>query len=74
MPSPSETSVRTNPVAAFFAVTVTPGIAAPWSSTIRPEMVPVVCCAAAGVAASQSAQSTIIEVMIFFIPDGLRLN
>ena len=33
-------------------------------------MVPVVCCATAGVAASQIEQRTIIEEMIFFMPDG----
>ena len=72
MPSPSDTSVRVNPVAALFAVTVAPGTAAPWSSTMRPVMLPVVCCATAGVAASQIEQRTIIAVMIFFMPDGLR--
>jgi hypothetical protein len=41
---------------------------------MRPVMLPVVCCAAAGLAASQIAQRTIIEVMILFMPDGLRLN
>jgi hypothetical protein len=39
---------------------------------MRPVMLPVVCCATAGVAASQSEQRTIIEEMIFFMPDCLR--
>jgi hypothetical protein len=33
-------------------------------------IVPVVCCATAGVAASQIEQRTIIEETIFFMPDG----
>src|SRR5437764_12444630 len=45
MPDASLTSVRVQPVDPRFAVTVTPGIAAPCSSRILPVMLPVVCCA-----------------------------
>src|SRR6266853_6462263 len=45
MPSASLTSVRVKPVFGLLAVTVAPGVAAPWGSRTRPEMLPVVCCA-----------------------------
>src|SRR3954468_9105668 len=66
MPSPSDTSVRTNPVCGLRAVTVTPGTAAPCVSTMRPVMLPVVCCANA-MAGAMNAPNTIIATMIFFI-------
>ena len=55
-PSGSLTSVRVKPVAALFAVTVTPGTAAPCGSRIRPVTLPVVCCANAD---AQESSSTI---------------
>ncbi len=73
MPSPSVTPVRTKPVSVFLPVTVTPGIAAFWSSVIRPVMLPVVCCANAG-ELSTSAQSASAAQIILFIPAGLPLG
>ena len=72
MPSPSVTPVRTKPVSVFLPVTVTPGIAAFWSSVIRPVMLPVVCCANAG-ELSTSAQSASAAQIFLFIPGGLLL-
>jgi len=50
MPTESDTTVRVKPVAGFVAVTVAPGMMAPCWSTIRPEMLPVVCWASTGAA------------------------
>jgi hypothetical protein len=73
MPSPSETSVRTNPVWVLRPVIVTPGMAEPWASTMRPEMLPVVCWALAVTAVHSTAASAIIPEMILFLfmPCGL---
>jgi len=43
--SAQEIASRVKPVEALEAMTVAPGMAAPWSSSTRPTMVPVVCCA-----------------------------
>ena len=50
--------MRTNPVAAFMAVIVAPGTAMPWGSITRPVIVPVVCCANEGRAASVTAMAS----------------
>ncbi len=63
-------SVRTNPVATSRAVTVTPGRAAFCSSVTRPLMLPAVCWAIAGTAATHTRRietSTILR-----IPDLLK--
>src|SRR4029079_3087581 len=52
MPSALVDSVLVKPVASFRAVIDTPGIALPCSSSARPLIVPVVCCANAGMQAS----------------------
>src|SRR4029453_1512222 len=52
MPSALVDSVLVKPVASFLAVIDTPGIALPCSSSTRPLIVPVVCCANAGTQAS----------------------
>src|SRR4029077_11046595 len=52
MPSALVDSVLVNPVASFRAVIDAPGIALPCSSSTRPLIVPVVCCANAGMQAS----------------------
>jgi hypothetical protein len=63
-------SARVKPVCVLRAVTITPGTAAPWVSTIRPLMFPVVCCASAG-RASATAHTAIIATMNFLMPAGL---
>ena len=63
----SLTSERLKPVALFFAVIVTPGTAAFWASVMRPEMLPVVCCADAAELVNTSAQTAIIATIILFI-------
>src|SRR4029079_5234030 len=52
MPSALVDSVLVKPVASFRAVIDTPGIALPCPSRRRPLIVPVVCCANAGMQAS----------------------
>src|SRR6476646_7942578 len=52
MPSALVDSVLVKPVASFLAAIDTPGIALPCSSRTRPLIVPVVCCADAGMQAS----------------------
>src|SRR5262245_44142766 len=61
-PSVSVTAVLTpcGPV----AVTVTPGTASPWASTMRPFNVPVVSCAIAGITATMNAKAAIIATRL----------
>src|SRR5262249_2903080 len=63
MPSASVTSLRVNPVPLLLAVTVTPGTAAFCASTIRPWMLPVVCCAAAGPATAMTAIASVATII-----------
>src|SRR5262245_29356893 len=63
-PSASVVSVRVKPVVGLFAVTVTPGIAAPCWSTTRPVIAPVVCCAYAAAHVSSRAITARRSVLI----------
>src|SRR4051812_48073997 len=63
MPPVSVVSVLLNPVAGLRAVTLAPGIAAPWGSTTRPVTVPVDSCAPAKGAEASSQTSPVIRVV-----------
>src|SRR4029077_14862761 len=66
MPSVLVDAVLVNPVASFRAVIDAPGIALPCSSSTRPLIVPVVCCANAGMQAS--SQNSAAPARCLLIP------
>src|SRR5215207_5914147 len=55
LPSPSVAAVLAKPVSWFFAVTLAPGMTAPFGSSTRPSMLPVVACDCASAAAAERA-------------------
>src|SRR5262249_26307012 len=56
---PSESEIAVFAPCGPVAVTVTPGTARPWASTMRPLRVPVVSCAIAGIAARINATAAV---------------
>src|SRR5580765_8743640 len=68
MPSALVDSVLVNPVASFRAVIDTPGIAFPCSSSTRPLIVPVVCCANAGTQASSRNSAAPVRCLLMPTP------